>query len=77
MLKYALHPDFVTSRTDGDVHYIGAARLADLYDLQEDEYIIIDDSLDHHGYAQAMRHAEGMNLIHLYPRYDGNYQLPT
>lgn len=76
MIKYALHPDFVMSRSDGDIHYISAEYLAHLYQLAPDEYMVIDDSASRHVYVRAMRAAESMNLTHLYPRYDGDYRLP-
>lgn len=76
-LKYAIHPNFVVSKTDGDFHYIPANRLAYLYGLRTEQYMVINDSDDRHEYAEAMRRAEELNLIHLSPRFDGNYQLPV
>jgi hypothetical protein len=75
-LRYALHPDYVRSRTDGDVHYIPARELAFCYGLQFGEYLIVNDAVDRWLYADQMRRAEELGLIHLYPRYDGNYKLP-
>lgn len=76
-LRYALHPDFVISKNDGQAHYIGHDQLAWCYRLDPDQYIVIDDRRDRHTYAKQMRRAEELGLIHLYPRFDGNYTLPT
>lgn len=76
-LRYAVHPDFVISKSDGGVHYIDARQLAWCYRLHPDQYIVIDDSMDRRTYAVQMRRAEELGLIHLYPRFDGDYTLPT
>jgi sarcosine oxidase gamma subunit len=75
-LKYALHPDFVLSRTDGRVAFVDAQALAHLYQLGPDEYIVVDDTRGRLHYAKKMAQAERLNLIRLYPRFDGNYELP-
>lgn len=62
-VKYCIHPGGVHSNTDGDLHYIGAAVLAQLYNLGPSEYVVHDKN-DHTEY------------IHLYPRQDGDYRLP-
>jgi hypothetical protein len=62
-IKYVLHPGFITSRTDGDRHYIGDAQLARLYGVPMSECI-------KHGVLP------GFNGIDLHPQYDGDYSLP-
>lgn len=71
MRKYALHPGYVTSKTDDDEHYIGIAQLARLYQLRSTEYIVWDDREPH-----ASLRGTWDDYIHLYPRFDGNYGRP-
>lgn len=37
MKKWCLHPGFVTSKNDGDEHYISAGKLMELYGLKREE----------------------------------------
>lgn len=76
-MKYAIHPDFVCSKTDRDAHYIDAQHLIHLYGVDPRECVVINDNADRRSYVQLMRLAEQDNLIHLWPRYDGNYKLPA
>lgn len=71
--RYALHPGGVFSRTDGQLHHIGAGRLAALYGVDARDCIVIRD--EEHG-ARAQRGIIMGDYIHLYPRYDGNYVPP-
>lgn len=67
-MMYALHPGWITSKYDGDQHYIGVAQLARLYKLRHDEYVIwYDDELN------PLKHDD---YIHLYPSYHGSYGRP-
>lgn len=66
--KYALHPGFVTSRFDGEQHYIGIRQLVHLYGLSQSEYVVWDDR------GSLGRREE--DYIHLYPSYEGNYERP-
>jgi hypothetical protein len=68
MTKYALHPGWVTSKSDGDRHWISGAQLARLYQLHPDEYIIWDDSRGHQ---------DSTLYAHLYPSFHGNYGRPN
>ncbi len=71
--KYVLHPGYVTSKADGDRHYINAKQLADLYRIKLTEcHIIMDDYPDFQSRMDETRH-----LIHLYPRFDGDYVIPS
>lgn len=71
-VKYVIHPGFVRSRTDGDIHYISASKLMQFYGVRSNECIIVQkdrpDSVRSIG-------LDLNKLIHLYPRYDGNYNL--
>ena len=77
-LRYALHPGWVISKRDGQDHYISHQQLAWLYRLNPDQFVVIDDrGMDRREYTRAMRKTEELKLIHLYPRFDGDYTLPT
>lgn len=68
--KYALHPGWVRSKTDGDEHYISTVQLARLYELRPSEYIVWGTASQ---YSLMYRWDD---YIHLYPRYDGDYGRP-
>jgi hypothetical protein len=70
-IRYVLHPGYMRSRNDGDLHYITAGQLADLYhvDIRECR---IQEQQDH----EILGRREDPDLIHLYPNYSGNYKLP-
>ena len=63
--KYALHPGVITSKSDGEEHYISAGRLADLYQLRTNEYVV---------WGGDDRYWD--DYIHLFPSYHGNYGRP-
>lgn len=67
---YVLHGGRVTSRSDGDVHYISAQQLAYCYRLPKDSWVSKDN------YNSRTSHNGNKMVIHLYPREDGNYTLP-
>lgn len=69
--KFALHPGYITSKSDGDQHYIGSAQLARLYELRQSEYVVWDDMNDRRQPQEVWD-----RYIHLYPSYDGNYGRP-
>jgi beta-phosphoglucomutase-like phosphatase (HAD superfamily) len=63
MFKYAIHPDYVCSKTDGDMHYINARSLIWLYQLNPDKCLIIDDmKAGKRRYAELMAMAESSGL---------------
>ena len=65
--RIILHPGYVTSKTDGERHYIGAGRLADLYGVNIIRCVILARDEDWRGFHDR----KGDH--HLYPREDGNY----
>ena len=72
MTRYVLHPGYVTSRTDGDRHYIGSSDLLRLYGVDPRAHTLtLADHIDHRCY----RARDGD--VHLHPRFDGNYTLPN
>lgn len=67
MKKYMLLPGWVTSRHDGDIHFIGSEQLARLYGVSMDECCV---------YRGQHTLAEHDGLMFLPVRYDGNYETP-
>jgi hypothetical protein len=66
--KYAIHPGWIRSKSDGDEHYVGIAQLASLYELSPSEYVVWTD---HDNRGRTWR-----DYVHLYPSYEGNYGRP-
>ena len=65
-MRYILHRGTVKSRVDGDIHHITEKDLIQLYGVNP------KDCKEH---DSNYRPREGD--IHLFPRYDGRYVLPT
>jgi hypothetical protein len=65
--KFALHPGYINSANDNQLHYIGIKQLERLYELKQGEYIVWNDHLKGHVWG---------DYLHLYPRYDGKYGRP-
>ena len=65
---YILHPGYVTSKNDGDEHYVGPCQLMELYRVEPRECIV---------YADKGYHVSAPGDVHLYPRYDGNYSIDS
>ena len=68
--KFCLHPGYVTSKHDGDRHYIGAEQLASLYGVDMKDCIVSHSDKFGGFYHDTL-------YVHLHPRYDGNYSLPA
>jgi hypothetical protein len=66
--RFAVHPGYITSKADGDRHWIGFAQLCDLYRVPRHQCL---DMSDHRHLWMSTEH-----LIVLCPRYDGDYKLP-
>lgn len=75
--KYRCLGGYITSRSDGDRHFISARKLAALYRVNPDECIFIDPN-DHPDYKQMRGYSyEVINsLIDLWPDESGKYELP-
>lgn len=67
MTRYVVHPGKVTSKTDGDVHFIGFRQLVELAKVPLSACINAETSYE----TQWPRDA-----VHIYPAYDGNYEVP-
>ena len=78
-IKYALRPGPVISKTDGDRHFIDAGTLMNLYRVPSHECIVIPWDVPRSRERERQLLLErvlAMGLIHLHPRYDGDYTLP-
>lgn len=58
-----IHPGWITSKTDGDRHYITFGQLVRLYDLDPRTCI----------HASDLHRRPSTDDNHYYPRQDGNY----
>jgi len=66
-MRYVLHPGYVTSKNDGQEHFIGGPRLAMLYGVDMRQCVFGD--------VKEYREQEGD--VHLWPDYHGNYTTPS
>ena len=82
-LKYAVYPGPVKSKNDGQVHFIGAAQLMALYKVQPQECLVIHPLPRNprpEDVSENRRKEDFVTdhkLIPLFPRFDGNYAIPT
>lgn len=70
-IKYLVIPGNVTSRSDGDIHFISARELMRLHGVSRNECIVLEDSESLRGFTQDFRNS----LQVLAPRSDGKYEL--
>jgi len=68
--KYAIHPGQVQSKSDGEIHFISAYQLMDLYGLARSECVIWDTRK-----PSSYAGLDPDDYVHLYPIYDGDYNL--
>lgn len=76
MKKYCLHAGWITSRNDGDIHFITTRQLHNLYNLKTEEYVVcMRCHRDIPGTSPKAMRCESYNekYVHLFPRHDGNY----
>lgn len=75
-VKYIICPGWVRSRSDGQLHFINASQLFDLYDVDPRECIVVyyeigPENSGLRGYSNEF--LEGLQL--LYPKQNGDYSL--
>jgi hypothetical protein len=70
--KYAIHPGYVTSKNDGEQHFISYGQLINLYGLKEKDCIVWDLEI-----PETWRGRNHKDYVHLYPKYNGRYILPS
>lgn len=68
--KYLVIPGIVTSKFDGEQHYIDSYRLTRLYGVKTEECVFA------HHLGPGTDPVWLESLIQLTPRQDGNYKLP-
>lgn len=71
--KYILHPGPMKSKNDDQWHQIGVGALTKLYGVPLSE-CLVDDGRTH--LHRLYSDEELGQMIHLWPRYDGDYRLP-
>lgn len=69
-IKYVVIGGYVTSRSDGDKHYINAMKLCELYKVNPAECLFAEEKHPH----SLVGIGDGLPILR--PRYDGNYTLP-
>ena len=70
MKKYLLVPGRVTSKNDGNVHYVSSADLMHMYRVRPYECVVFPP-----GHETPEEMAARYDLRILRPRFDGNYKL--
>lgn len=66
-MKYIVHPGVVTSRTDGQRHFVSFNQLVSLYGVDVENCIFASDKT----------HKISADDVHLWPKYNGDYTLPS
>lgn len=72
--RYIIEPGYVKSQHDGEVHYITASQLAQLYGVNLNAPNVI--VRNHMKPEQARGFRTQIGDVLLTPRYDGDYTLP-
>jgi len=73
--KYVICPGNVTSKTDGQRHYIGPMQLMNLYGVDQQECEIYEPAPWWPESYYRMAEERHRGLPRLGPRYDGDYEL--
>ena len=73
--KYVICPGKVTSKTDGQRHYVGPMQLMRLYGVDPRECEIHEPASWWTASDYRMAEERQLGLPRLGPRYDGNYEL--
>ena len=76
--RYLIYPGFVTSKTDGQRHYINARRLAALYKVSISDCLVMPEASDANTQERQSlwNRVDVGDLIPLTPQYSGDYSLP-
>jgi hypothetical protein len=70
--KFVVHPGYAISRNDWDRHYISAQALMDLYEVHQNECIVLDQWDPRLDRSLGFRGLE--NLLHLHPLAGPDYR---
>jgi hypothetical protein len=68
---YAIHPGFIESATDNDLHFIGFLDLVRLYQVDPKECIVWDEPRELENPQQHWKGFDPQKYIHLYPQFSG------
>ena len=71
--KYAVFSGHVTSKSDGEIHFISNHDLCRLYHVNPSDCVMVNPSYGVTGYSRVYI----ASLIPLRPQYDGDYSLPS
>ncbi len=71
--KFILHPGNVINFETGDSKPIDAATLAHLYNVDLNDCVLLNTKGKTPGWGRPRPDFTG--LIHLYPKFDGNYKI--
>lgn len=73
--QYICYSGFVKSNSDGDVHYISASRVAQLYRLNPNDCIFIDSPSDLEHKTRGYTATTLAKMTRLWPQGSGDYEL--
>lgn len=74
--KYLVIADYVTSKNDGDRHFINCHQLMRLYSVNPDDCICLDSG-DKSVPPVSWYKERNPSLIELRPKFNGNYSMPS
>ena len=72
MKKYIVVGGDIMSKTDGDRHYVNARKLCNLYQINPNDCILIEER-SYYGLVKYKLLPEGLPVLR--PKYDGKYNL--
>lgn len=72
--RYIVHPGWITSRADGDRHFIRAGQLIRLYGISINECLVCAHC---QGRKMLPCMASTPGYVDLWPRYSGDYTRPN
>ena len=75
MKKYLVYGQQIKSKNDNDWHYVSARRVAELYNVNPSECIMIDGNPNTLYNWNKTRGLNKEKLIMLYPDFNGDYDL--
>ena len=73
MKKYLVFQNEVVSKSDGDIHFISAIKLMELYNVKPKNCIIIRTEQDRIVHNHDIHNSK---LIKLFPKFNGDYSIP-
>jgi len=68
--KYLIFGGYIHSKNDGDLHFISGDRLRQLYNINKEDCIIVNNEED----KMKIKGIKRYEFIELYPKFDGKYE---